>query len=147
MNDLRKLKQEMQKNSKALPRKIKPSNKDMVCEYIGEVTVGGVLHEVYLTDWKFGRGEYGHIIPEANKIYLSKHQNPHNLLVTLIHEMLHRILGEYQIYKLLSDSNLFQMEESIVETLDTPITNDLLLSETNFKMFRRILSGEFVEEK
>jgi len=37
--------------------------------------------------------------------------------------------------------------EAITETLDKPITNDLLLSEINFKMFRRILSGEFSKEE
>jgi glyoxylate utilization-related uncharacterized protein len=120
--------------------------KDISCEYIGDVSVGGVLHSVYLTDWKFSSGEYGHIVPQANKIYLSRHQDPHNMLVTLCHEMLHKILEEYQLPNLLTTNNSNNMEV-IVETLDKPIANDLLLSEINFKMFRRILKGEFSEEK
>lgn len=121
---------------------------DVVCKYVGEISIGGVLHRVYLTDWKFGGGEYGSIVPSANKIYLSKHQNPHNMLITLIHEMLHKVMEEYQLIRLISDGgSSWQVMENITETLDTPITNDLLLSQTNFKMFRRILSGEFSEEE
>lgn len=149
MNDFGELRKEVYKKGvKELPKKINLSNQDMVCNYIGDVNIGNVIHQVYLTDWKFQSGEFGHIILEANKIYLSKQQSPHNLLVTLIHEIMHRILREYQLHRLVADStNVFQIEESIVETLDTPLCNDLLLSEINFKMFRRILSGEFSEKE
>ncbi len=128
-----------------LDRDSMPPSKDMVSKFIGTINIGGVIFSVYLTDWKSTPNEYGSIVTPSNRIYLNRHANPQQMLTALVHEMLHYMFEEYQIRKLL-DGQVRDMEENIIEALDKPITTDILMNPDNFKMFRRILSGEFYED-
>lgn len=119
-------------------------NKDIVCKHIGSVIICNQKIDVYLVDFNIVDSEHGHIICPANKIYLSKEQSSEQMLTTLIHECLHKMFEEHQIGK----NNLEgapNAEEKVVEALDSPITQDILLSKTNRKMFNKILKGKLPE--
>lgn len=137
------MKEEKKKETKEVIK-----SKDLKCKHIGVISVCNVPVDVYLVDWKFNGGhEHGHIIPAANKIYISREQSPQHMLVTLVHEMMHKISNEYQIHHIIANaSSLWQVDEHIIEAYDQPIVMNLLLSEVNSEMFNRILGGEFHQE-
>lgn len=121
-----------------------PKGEDMVNKWIAKVSVSNIELDVYLTDERMNPNA-GQIFLMKDKIYICKYLPPQQQLIVLVHEILHAMMGEYQIHNL-EEANPYKMVELIVGALDAPITNDILLSPINTQLFSRVLKGEFSED-
>ena len=123
-------------------------NKDVIGEWIGTIICCGNNLDVYLVDFKLtGQDELGSIISTASRIYLTREQSPKQMLISLIHELLHAIAQEHQLFpKDDLNTTLNTAEEKIVEGFDSPVVNDLILNENNKAFFKRVLEGNLINQ-
>ena len=111
---------------------------------IGIISLQGFSFKVCLDGWRRSGEDQGSINPLAGIIYLASNQSPDQMLITLVHEVMHYLIDELRIAELLDtckDKKSF--EEEIAERLDGGLTSILLLDKDNQALFSKILSQDF----